>query len=338
MFLRMLLVIVVFAAGGVTAGEAAGQSNGQHPSFACEKTESSIELIICADAKLADWDARMGRAYKLSLTRLTGDEQRVLTEAQDQWIASRNAQCNQLQLAMAKPCILQLTKSRIEALQATNKTAAKSEAVSNAPRVSTVAPTLSQIWEWCAGSGGGSPNLQIRGCTTVINSGQETPENVAIAFGNRGNGFQTNGDYDRAIAEYDQAIQRNPNDPIVFNNRGIAYKSKGDVDRALMDFSEAIRLDPNFAEALAHRGLLKLKKGDASATADIANALSLKPALAEEVTRQQAMMAAQPSKRKGVPHVPPGAATTSISTAGPSSKKRHVFGPQPECLPGQRCH
>jgi Flp pilus assembly protein TadD len=32
---------------------------------------------------------------------------------------------------------------------------------------------------------------------------------------------------------------------ILFNDRGIAYQNKGDLGRAIADYSEAIQLDPN---------------------------------------------------------------------------------------------
>lgn len=117
------------------------------------------------------------------------------------------------------------------------------------------------------------------------------PENLAIAFGNRGNGYQAKRDFRNAVADYDRAIQLNPNNSIMFSNRGIAYGSEGEVDHAIADFSEAIRLNPSFAEALAHRGLLKLKKGDKTGNDDIKAAESLKPELAQEVARERALSA-----------------------------------------------
>src|SRR5450755_214884 len=43
----------------------------------------------------------------------------------------------------------------------------------------------SQASKWCDGDGV-SPDLQISGCTTLIQSGKETARNLAIAFNNRG--------------------------------------------------------------------------------------------------------------------------------------------------------
>jgi Tfp pilus assembly protein PilF len=49
------------------------------------------------------------------------------------------------------------------------------------------------------------------------------------------------GDNDRAIADYNEAIRRDPNSALAFDNRGTAYLKKGDNDRAIADYNEAIR-------------------------------------------------------------------------------------------------
>ena len=52
------------------------------------------------------------------------------------------------------------------------------------------------------------------------------------------------GDLDRAIADYTQAIQLNPKYAPAYYNRGSAWGNKGDFDRAIADYSQAILLDP----------------------------------------------------------------------------------------------
>ncbi len=51
-------------------------------------------------------------------------------------------------------------------------------------------------------------------------------------------------EYDRAIADYNEAIRLDPKFTAAYTNRGIAWRSKGEYDRAVADYSEAIRLDP----------------------------------------------------------------------------------------------
>ena len=88
------------------------------------------------------------------------------------------------------------------------------------------AQEMSQEWKWCAGRDGAVADLQIGGCTTVIQSGRETTENLAIAFHNRGIAYDSKGDHDRAIQDYDQAIKLDPQYTRAFINRGAAYKRR----------------------------------------------------------------------------------------------------------------
>jgi Tfp pilus assembly protein PilF len=48
----------------------------------------------------------------------------------------------------------------------------------------------------------------------------------------RGNNHLDTGDLDRAIADYDEAIELDPNYTEAYINRGVVYKNKGDLDRA----------------------------------------------------------------------------------------------------------
>ena len=73
---------------------------------------------------------------------------------------------------------------------------------------------------------------QIRGCTSVIERGEEeTRKNRAIAYTNRGTAYYEKGDYDRAIADSTKAIALDPNYAIAYNNRGNAYSRKGEHQR-----------------------------------------------------------------------------------------------------------
>ena len=99
----------------------------------------------------------------------------------------------------------------------------------------------------------------------------------------RGNTYYNNGDYERAIAKYTEAIRRKPKYADAYNGRGNAYYSKGDYDRAISDYNEAIRLNPKllnpkFADAYKNRGAAYYKKGDYDrAIADYNEAIRLNP-------------------------------------------------------------
>jgi tetratricopeptide (TPR) repeat protein len=114
------------------------------------------------------------------------------------------------------------------------------------------AQTLDQQWAWCRDD---FSERLIRACTAVIRSGRQSPENLARAFFNRGRALADQGQFDRAIPDFDQAIRLDPAYPEAFNGRGVAWSGKGGYDRAIADFDQAIRLDPNYAIAIYNRGL-----------------------------------------------------------------------------------
>ena len=134
-----------------------------------------------------------------------------------------------------------------------------------------------------------SPDLQVSGCTTVIQSGKETKKNLSIAFNNRGNGYRAKNYNDTALADYNQAIRLDPNNPppltaAATSTRTIrittapspnttrrssfsrntprpttaatSTKAK-DYDRAIAEYNEAIRLDPKYASPYNGRGAYK---------------------------------------------------------------------------------
>ena len=107
------------------------------------------------------------------------------------------------------------------------------------------------------------------------------PDN-AVAHNNRGLAYDNKGDYDRAIAEYSEAIRLKPDLALAYNNRGAAYSNKSNFDRAIADSTEAIRLKPDLALAYYNRGVAYLKKSDYDrAIADLTEAIRLKPDFAD---------------------------------------------------------
>lgn len=60
--------------------------------------------------------------------------------------------------------------------------------------------------------------------------------------------------YDKAIADYTEAIRLNPEFAAAFHNRGETWLNKGEFDKALADLTEAIRLNPNNERSFNNRG------------------------------------------------------------------------------------
>src|SRR5258707_15768955 len=96
------------------------------------------------------------------------------------------------------------------------------------------APTRDKIMAWCNDS---NPQLRIRGCSLLIQSGKEPAKVLAGAFFNRGNAYEAKGEYDLAIQDFDSAIKRKPNDAAAFYSRGSSYFAKRQTDSAIEDFN-----------------------------------------------------------------------------------------------------
>ena len=62
-------------------------------------------------------------------------------------------------------------------------------------------------------------------------------------------------DYDKAVADYGEAIRINPKHVVARVNRGLAWRLKNDYDKAITDYDEATRLDPRYAMAWYGRGV-----------------------------------------------------------------------------------
>ena len=68
--------------------------------------------------------------------------------------------------------------------------------------------------------------------------------------------------YDRAISDFNKAIEIDPKHAMAYSNRGNAYGEKGQYDRAISDYTKAIEINPRFAAAYYNRGLAYHKKGE----------------------------------------------------------------------------
>ena len=102
--------------------------------------------------------------------------------------------------------------------------------------------------------------------------------NQSMVYFYRGGAYYRKGDYDRTIANLDQAIQLKPDDAAFYNNRGLAYYLKHNYDCAIADYDQAIKLQPKYVEAYGNRGLAYAGKGDLDrAIADYDQAIQLRP-------------------------------------------------------------
>ena len=95
-----------------------------------------------------------------------------------------------------------------------------------------------------------------------FNKALELNPDFAEAHNNRGKVYRNMGDLSKAFDDYNTAIQLNPDFAEAHNNRGVAYGIKGRVDEAIEDFNTAIGLNSAFADAYCNRGNAYLLKGE----------------------------------------------------------------------------
>ena len=67
--------------------------------------------------------------------------------------------------------------------------------------------------------------------------------------------------HDPLLADFDKALELNPNSAKIHNNRGELKRAMGNLDGALADYDKAIELQPDLAKNEISRHLIKKLKG-----------------------------------------------------------------------------
>jgi tetratricopeptide (TPR) repeat protein len=161
-------------------------------------------------------------------------------------------------------------------------------ALSTALVLAITFPALAQIdsknVDSCNGDNKATPRQSIAGCTAMIESDEYTGDQLAIVFSSRGIAYFKNGESEKAIRDYDQAIGLRSNFIGAMIGRGFANLKTTKYDAAIADFDAALKAYPGNAPSLYGRGLANLGKGDAaSATADITAAERLDSTVTQEL-------------------------------------------------------
>lgn len=104
----------------------------------------------------------------------------------------------------------------------------------------------------------------------------EQDPNFRDNYFNRGNVLSRLGRYQEAIAEYDHALQLSPPFPEAYYNRGDTRLELGDAEGALADFGRVIELDPANVDARVNRAGILCDLGQPEAAwAEVAAGLSI---------------------------------------------------------------
>ena len=105
------------------------------------------------------------------------------------------------------------------------------------------APALAasqQDWDGCQSK---DPATAIPACSAIIPDETETPQSRADAYVFRAGAYLAQGNLDRAIADYGEALKLTPRNIVAYVSRALAEFKKGDKDRAILDYSIANKLD-----------------------------------------------------------------------------------------------
>jgi Flp pilus assembly protein TadD len=81
-----------------------------------------------------------------------------------------------------------------------------------------------------------------------------------------------------ALADYEKALELNPNETRYFNMKGLFLLTRQQYDQAAQVFTKALEIDPRFAKALNNRGLVSLARNEfGSAASDFQSAIRIEP-------------------------------------------------------------
>ena len=77
-----------------------------------------------------------------------------------------------------------------------------------------------------------------------------------LSYCNRASYYVSNGEADKAIADFSSALTLNGQAFRTYNDRGNLYLQQGDFENAMIDFEKAVSLNPEFADAHINKGLV----------------------------------------------------------------------------------
>lgn len=97
-------------------------------------------------------------------------------------------------------------------------------------------------------------SIQFDRAISDFNKALEINPRYAEVYLNRGAAYAAKGFYDQAISDYNKALQINPRDNNAYCNRGLAHREKGEFDQAISDFNKALEINPMDAWAYYDKG------------------------------------------------------------------------------------
>lgn len=124
-----------------------------------------------------------------------------------------------------------------------------------------------------------APDRMVQACSRVMATSDGLDSaNTARVLVNRGAAHLASYEIDAAVADFNAALQIDPDLGSALTNRGNAHAARHETDAAIADFNAALQIDPNLAPALASRGRARLLDHETSAAiTDFNAALQIDP-------------------------------------------------------------
>jgi 1-deoxy-D-xylulose-5-phosphate reductoisomerase len=131
---------------------------------------------------------------------------------------------------------------------------------------------------------------EVLSASKLLNQGKQltvieqpsTPQPIWKTLHQQGLDKAKTGDYQGAIAAFNQLIKTHAEVPDIYLSRGIVRAIMGDQQGAINDYTQAIRLDTKLAKAYFNRGTARRKLADINgAITDYNQAIQFDPAYAE---------------------------------------------------------
>ncbi|MGD9146785.1 MAG: tetratricopeptide repeat protein [Anaerolineae bacterium] len=84
----------------------------------------------------------------------------------------------------------------------------------------------------------------------------------------RGNELSLSGEFEEAVAEYEQALEDEPENVDVLSNLGVAYYNLGQLDKAIEQYSKAIEIAPKDADIRSNLAAAYVQQYQTSGVSD----------------------------------------------------------------------
>ncbi len=110
------------------------------------------------------------------------------------------------------------------------------------------------------------------------NKAIEIDPNYAEAYNNRGGVYYQQGNFTQAAADFNKAIAIKPNFEKAYYNRGVGYYEQNNFTQAIVEYNRAIEINSNFEKAYYNRGGVYYQQGNfTQAISDYTKAIEINP-------------------------------------------------------------